>query len=159
VKTQPAGESLEIENQIALEGNALKGGVMKLGPISPNTCPECHGVLVRIQQGAIIRYRCHTGHSFSLKTLLADVDQAIDNTLWNAVRAMEERILLLQEMRDNLVSDDKESDGHALEQAQEDVAEQVQKIREMLITNATFGYIPISESHRSPEQDGQVNRR
>jgi hypothetical protein len=42
--------------------------------------PACgHGVLVKIREGSISRYRCHTGHAFSLKTLLVDVDDAIDD--------------------------------------------------------------------------------
>lgn len=32
----------------------------------------------------------HTGHSFSLQTLLADANDAIDRSLWNAIRAVEE---------------------------------------------------------------------
>lgn len=91
-------ELIEIENRIAREGNALQTGVMRLGPVSPNTCPECHGVLVKIRQGGIVRFRCHTGHSFSLQGLLTDVNDAIDRGLWNAVRAIEERILLLRVM-------------------------------------------------------------
>lgn len=62
-------EALRIETRIALEGNALREGIMELEAISPNTCPECHGVLVKIKEGPIVRYRCHTGHAFSLQTL------------------------------------------------------------------------------------------
>lgn len=68
---------MEIETRIALEGNPLQLGVTKLGPVSSNTCPECHGVLVRVQDGTIVRYRCHTGHSFAQETLLADVKAEI----------------------------------------------------------------------------------
>jgi two-component system, chemotaxis family, protein-glutamate methylesterase/glutaminase len=62
--------NMELETKIAIEGNALKRGVMAMGQISSNTCPECHGVLVRIREGSITRFRCHTGHAFSLQTLL-----------------------------------------------------------------------------------------
>src|SRR5207247_9079505 len=121
----------------------LKGGVMKLGPISPNTCPECHGVLVKIQQGSILRFRCHTGHSFSIESLLADVNQEIDTTLWSAVRAIEERILLLEEMRRNLKKGDKEISARAVQQAK-DAEQYVQKLRDILLKGGTLGHTPSS---------------
>jgi hypothetical protein len=58
------------------------------------------GRLVEIEEGSILRFRCHTGHAFSLKTLLADVNAAIDTGLWDTLRAVEERILLLNRMEE-----------------------------------------------------------
>jgi two-component system, chemotaxis family, protein-glutamate methylesterase/glutaminase len=99
---QPVGSAapkiMQIETEIAIEGDALRRGVLNMGEMSANTCPECHGVLVRIREGRVLRFRCHTGHAFSLQTLLADVDSAIDHSLWNAIRAIEERALVLREM-------------------------------------------------------------
>ena len=67
-----------VENRIAMEGNGLQLGVMKLGQVSGYICPDCHNVLVQIEEGPIVRFRCHTGHSFSLKALLAEVNGSID---------------------------------------------------------------------------------
>jgi two-component system chemotaxis response regulator CheB len=72
---------------------------LPFGQLSPNTCPECHGSLVEIHEGTITRYRCHTGHGFTLRALLADTELAIEKSLWNAVRAIEERSFLLRTMR------------------------------------------------------------
>ncbi|GAB4234967.1 MAG: chemotaxis protein CheB [Elainellaceae cyanobacterium] len=80
-----SSKAIELETQIALESNALRGGAMQLGPVSANTCPECHGVLVRIREGKIIRYRCHTGHAYSLQTLLAEVNKEIDATVMGGI--------------------------------------------------------------------------
>jgi len=138
----PHAESAEkrgIEIRIALKGNGLQEGIMQLGPISANTCPECHGVLVRMQEGSIVRYRCHTGHAYSLQTLLADVNEKIDTTLWNALRVIEERILLLREMeqtalamQDNVTAQQCAEQAHATEQ-------QVQRVRELVLNDALFG--------------------
>jgi two-component system chemotaxis response regulator CheB len=89
-----ASKELELEVKIAAEGRALQLGVMDLGPISPYTCPECHGVLVQLKGGGIPRFRCHTGHAYSISTLLADVTAYIESSLWNALRAIEEASLL-----------------------------------------------------------------
>ncbi len=88
---------LEVEVKIAMQANALDEGVMTLGPPTPYTCPECHGVLARIEQGGIPRFRCHTGHAFSLDSLLASVTEKAEETLWSALRAVEETIILLNE--------------------------------------------------------------
>lgn len=132
-------EAMGLEVTIGLEGNALQGGVMQLGPVSPNTCPECHGVLVRIQEGPIARYRCHTGHAFSLQPLLAEVNEEIDATLWNAVRAIEERILLLREL-EQLAQERQDRATARQYAAQAQTAEQhVQQIRALVLSHSLFG--------------------
>jgi len=81
-----------------MEGNGLKAGVMDLGKVSKYTCPDCHGVLVEIEEGPIVRFRCHTGHAFSLMSLMAEVNESIDAGLWSTLRAVEERVMLLRRM-------------------------------------------------------------
>ena len=68
-------EKTKTEIEIAAEENALKKGVLQLGELSPFACPECHGVLNRIQEGTLERYRCHTGHAYSVDTLLAAINR------------------------------------------------------------------------------------
>jgi two-component system chemotaxis response regulator CheB len=100
----PANEPAEVPAAMAAEArmqmgdNALENGVLRLGTPSPNACPECHGSLVEIREGPIVRYRCHTGHAYSLRTLLADTEADLEKALWNAVRAYEERSFLLRRL-------------------------------------------------------------
>jgi two-component system chemotaxis response regulator CheB len=91
----PDGRELELETRIAMEGRALQAGVMNLGPLTPYTCPECHGVLVQLKGGGVPRFRCHTGHAYSINNLLAEVTEYVENALWNAIRAIEESAMLL----------------------------------------------------------------
>ena len=93
-----ANERHLIESGISINGNGLGTGVMGLGKISNYTCPDCHGVLVQIKEGSIVRFRCHTGHAFSVKSLVAAVNEAIDKGLWDTLRAVEERIMLMRQM-------------------------------------------------------------
>jgi two-component system chemotaxis response regulator CheB len=55
---------------------------------------------VQISEGSIIRFRCHTGHAFSLQTLLEGVNDSIEAGLWATVRALEERLMLLRQICD-----------------------------------------------------------
>jgi hypothetical protein len=45
---------------------------------------------LRLQEGKRWRFRCHTGHAYSLVSLLAAVDEGIDGALWIAIRALDE---------------------------------------------------------------------
>jgi len=94
----PAPRELDLEVKIAMHANALEAGVMTLGPPTPYTCPECHGVLARIEQEGVPRFRCHTGHAFSLDSLLASITEKAEEALWSALRAVEETTLLLDEV-------------------------------------------------------------
>jgi two-component system chemotaxis response regulator CheB len=95
----PATESLlEKEVRIAEEANALEEGFMKHGSLSPFTCPECHGVLTKLQDGKIERYRCHTGHAYSGATLLSEANEQVEARLWDAARALDESVMLLNRL-------------------------------------------------------------
>jgi len=98
-KTEDEKTSLEI--RIAAEDSAFESGVMNLGNLTPFTCPECHGVLSKIMDGNRARYRCHTGHAFSSDALLASVTENIEESLWNAIRGVEESIMLLNHIGDH----------------------------------------------------------
>jgi len=52
------------------------------------------------------RFRCHTGHAFTVRTLQDTLAEAADESLWNARRALQERLLLLREMEAAPAADD-----------------------------------------------------
>ncbi len=94
-------EKTKIEVDIAAEKNAFKKGSLQIGDLTPFTCPECHGVLSRIMDGDLARYRCHTGHAFSADSLLSAVTENIEEGLYSALRGMEESIMLLNHIGDH----------------------------------------------------------
>jgi two-component system chemotaxis response regulator CheB len=69
-----------------------------LGELSPFTCPSCRGSLWELRDGNVVRYRCHTGHAFSRETLLADQTVAIEEALYTALRAVEEKATALRRL-------------------------------------------------------------
>lgn len=93
---------LALEVQIATSNNAFEKGVMELGEMAPFTCPSCHGALVRLKEDKRVRYRCHTGHSFSASALMAAITEAVEETLWQAMRGLEETVMLLQHMGEHI---------------------------------------------------------
>ena len=90
------------EVEIAAEDSAFQKGVMELGKLTPFTCPECHGVLVRIAEGKMSRFRCHTGHAYTDSALLEAVMEFTGEMLWQVIRSYEESLMLLDHMGDHL---------------------------------------------------------
>ena len=94
----PVSEELELEVKIAKEAKALESGILKWGKPSIYTCPECHGVLLQRSEGNTIRFRCHTGHAYSADSLLAEFGVKTEETLWSAIRALEENHLFMRSL-------------------------------------------------------------
>ena len=108
----PMSEEMGIEVKIAREDQALEAGVQKLGEPSSYACPECHGVLLQLKEGGHIRFRCHTGHAYSVNSLLSETTEAVEDSLWAAIRSIEESVLLMRHIAQHM-SDN--NHGHAAE--------------------------------------------
>ena len=113
-------EEMNIEIEIAKEQNPIEAGVEKLGEPSPYACPECHGVLLQMKETGQFRFRCHTGHAYSAKSLLAEISEGVEDSLWNTIRSLEESVRLMRHMAEHLPdSDDKSLAEMFLKKAQE----------------------------------------
>ena len=69
-----------------------------IGRPSAFSCPECNGVLWELENSKPVRYRCHTGHAFSITTLEATQLKATEEALWCAIRALQQREALLRRL-------------------------------------------------------------
>ncbi|CAG5070682.1 Protein-glutamate methylesterase/protein-glutamine glutaminase [Dyadobacter sp. CECT 9623] len=90
-------ERIKAEIEVAAQKNALLKGINKMGEKTDLTCPDCGGVLTGFEEGSKIRYRCHTGHAFSQGALWSGITDLVETKLWQAMRAMEEGILFLEQ--------------------------------------------------------------
>jgi two-component system chemotaxis response regulator CheB len=84
-----------------MEPQKSEGEIIDFGQPTTFTCPECHGVLMSLREGGRMRFRCHTGHAFSADTLLASISISIEDSLWNAVRSVQESVMFLNHMGDH----------------------------------------------------------
>jgi two-component system chemotaxis response regulator CheB len=87
---------------IAAKDDAFNQGVLELGELTPFTCPECHGVLVRVAEGKMSRFRCHTGHAYTDNALIEAVMEYTGELLWQVIRSLEEGVMLLEHMARHL---------------------------------------------------------
>ncbi|MBA9077190.1 chemotaxis protein CheB [Rufibacter quisquiliarum] len=89
---------LEIEIAIARHDNAFEMGIIDKGELTAFTCPDCHGALTKLIEGNLIRFRCHTGHAYTISSLLAEVTESVESLLYQAMRGLEETKMLLENM-------------------------------------------------------------
>jgi two-component system chemotaxis response regulator CheB len=107
--------------------------VSGLGKQVPYNCPNCGGVLWEMTAAGLVRYRCHTGHSFTAKALLTSQTEKIEETLWVSLRMFEERKNLLN----NLVGDKKYSAMRKSYSEQANATQiHIERIRAMLLAEA-----------------------
>lgn len=96
-------EWVRIENQFALEGVEMDK-LAQLAKPSTFTCPECHGTLWEVQDLRPHRFRCHTGHAYTASSLVALQDEKVEDALWSAMRALQEREMLLRKMAEEALA-------------------------------------------------------
>ena len=103
----------EIQDEVVEIDPIKTGHGPQPGTPSGFTCPECHGPLWEIEEGDLLRYRCHIGHAYSVKSLAAANSEALDAAIWTAVRSLEEKVAIGH----SLASRARER-GHVVAQAQ-----------------------------------------
>ncbi len=134
---------LKMEVIIATRDNAFEMGILEMGELTTFTCPECHGALVRLLEGKIIRYRCHTGHAFTASALLAGITTVIEENLWQAMRGMEEATMILEQIGEHFENNDNPSAGKLFLKKSKETAE-----RARVIHDSTFKQESMSEDIR-----------
>ena len=93
---------LEIEAAITARAHAGPNAMDELGTRTAVTCPDCGGTLWEVGQRPAIHFRCHAGHSYGPESVVGAQREKLDETLWMALRMLEERKFLLRSMADSL---------------------------------------------------------
>ncbi|MBD0387171.1 MAG: chemotaxis protein CheB [Nostoc sp. C3-bin3] len=90
---------MEFESKIAqLNLEAVENESDRPGKPSTFGCPDCGGTLWELEEGNLLRFRCRTGHAYSARTLLATQSDKLEDALWIAFRALEEKASLSHRM-------------------------------------------------------------
>ena len=94
------------EHALATDRDNAMTTLDQIGSRTELVCPECGGVLWQINDAMPRRFRCHTGHAYSIAAL--DHCQAghADEAVWAALRAMHERHRMLLMMLEMHAADD-----------------------------------------------------
>ena len=127
-------ELLKMEVVIATRDNAFEMGILNMGTLTLFTCPECHGALVSITEGEMIRFRCHTGHAYTTSTLLASITTAVEEQLWQAMQNMEATVMLLNQIADQYKSLGDKKAAKQFKDKSDEIAKRAQVVHESVFT-------------------------
>ena len=95
-------------------------------------CPECGGVLSERPAGAVTQWECRVGHRYSPDTLADAQAQGVEAALWAAVRALEDRKLLLSRLADQARARDRPRSADAFHRRAEAALRHAQQVRAAL---------------------------
>ena len=104
---QPAGagvpvpETLRFQVDIAKNGHSGMKEMDKIGRRSVLSCPDCGGVMWEIDEGDLVRYRCHVGHAYTAEVMSLALDQSLRHALSSAHRGYQERVALMKRMHES----------------------------------------------------------
>ena len=136
----PAAELdlLKIELTIAKQGGGFELGIIDKGKLTPFTCPECHGALTQLIEGKLIRYRCHTGHAYTISALLSEVTESVESMLYQAMRGLEETKMLLQNLGRHFADDLQEAVAQLFFRKADETGQQARIVHESILKHESL---------------------
>ncbi|HJT56605.1 MAG TPA: chemotaxis protein CheB [Ktedonobacteraceae bacterium] len=142
----PVSQEMRDEVKIAEMDMSEMNSSNHPGVPSAFTCPECGGTLWEIHDGELVRFRCRVGHSFSLESMLAGQNEALEQALWVALETLEETASFTRRM----MQDANSRNQHWLAKRFEERVQKAEKnahiLRDVLLKNA-----PISDEQAIDE--------
>jgi two-component system, chemotaxis family, protein-glutamate methylesterase/glutaminase len=151
-------KKLETEAKIPGMQEQRTSVVDELGERSTLTCPDCGGVLWKMDDERLLRFRCHLGHAMTAQVLAESQRNALDQALWLSLRTLEESGALALQL-----SSRAEREGDAFAQKlfkarAEEAAARAATLRDML-TKADAPDQMLSTASTSPSAVGEEATR
>ncbi len=102
------------------------------GDVSIWVCPECGGSMWELRDGDVIRFQCHVGHAYSPESLLEEQSQALEEALWTAYRALEDRRTMILRLASDLRKRGSDLSAVRFEEEAREVSERAEIVRKAL---------------------------
>jgi two-component system chemotaxis response regulator CheB len=136
--TQLRSETLELEGEL-------------LGAPAPLVCPLCQGVLTESDEQDFALFRCHVGHTFSLRSMVLEQAESLERALWSAVRALEEAAALTRRLAQGSRGDLRTR----FEEKELDQRQQAAVIRDLLLRQGRLSVDDVSRVKATEPQHAQ----
>ena len=129
---------LKVELTIAKHDNAFELGIIDKGILTPFTCPDCHGALTQLIEGKLIRYRCHTGHAYTISALLGEVTASVESLLYQSMRGLEETKMLLHNVGMHFVTQHQTEVAELFFQKAEETGKQARVVHDSILKHESI---------------------
>lgn len=126
---KPLPEGIEYEIEVAKNGYSSMNEMDRIGQRSVLSCPDCGGVMWEMEEGDLLRYRCHIGHAYTGELMTVALDEDLRRALGTALRALEERGALMKRLHQQAISHGHHHSAHDWEQKVREFEQQEQTIR------------------------------
>jgi two-component system chemotaxis response regulator CheB len=95
-------------------------------------CPECGGVLSERHEAGVVQWECRVGHRYSPESLLNAQAGDVEAAMWAAVRALEDRRLMLERMARQFHAQEQSISARSMQRRASEAARQAHAVREAL---------------------------
>jgi two-component system chemotaxis response regulator CheB len=153
---EAAGPTLEVPVDIRLEAaiaaQELAGMKVNdaLGTPSPFICPDCGGALWEIEDGKMLRYRCHIGHAISADAVLASRSAEIDRLLSTLLRSHRERAEVARRLSRKERADGRSKLAAQLERRASEYDDDAELVKGLMRNGGAEGGVVTNDNLRSP---------
>jgi two-component system chemotaxis response regulator CheB len=144
--SQAVPEDIRLEASIAERIIQSSEVVDSLGDRSPFSCPDCGGSLWQLHHGHTLRYRCHSGHAHSGESLLNAKDKELEETLWIAMRVLEERKNMLSTLASQHETGGKSRVASTYQDKIDEAKMHIERIKAILINDVSSS--PVFQQQR-----------
>lgn len=141
-----APDWLRTEHAITI-GKGHMQELTTIGAPSGFTCPDCGGAMFELGQKQPVRFMCHTGHAFSLRSLARAQEKIADHALWSGLRALQEKEGMLRRMAKQ--HGDDAADTPALMAEADELAAFIDRLRSAVVK------VPPSRSKEVPTDEAR----
>lgn len=123
------------------------------GVVHPVTtiCPECGGVLSERHQAGVVQWECRVGHRYSPDSLVNAQAQDVESALWAAVRALEDRRIMLERMAHQFETRQQVISARSVRRRAQEARKQAQAVREALASAALTSLREVAEDGQERE--------
>jgi two-component system, chemotaxis family, protein-glutamate methylesterase/glutaminase len=88
---------LRLEHSISLGRENIQA-LSTIAVPSAFTCPDCSGALFELNDARPVRFLCHTGHAFSLRSLAVSQELVTEDAMWSGLRSLQEKQAILRRL-------------------------------------------------------------
>lgn len=133
----PISKDMEMETKLAAMDTNEGQDREHVGTPSVFSCPECGGVLWEMHDGNLLRFRCRVGHAYSVDSILAGQNEAVEEALWTALKTLEESASFSRRLASDARKGGKEWLAKRFDEKMQEAEQQAAVIRQVLANSST----------------------
>jgi two-component system chemotaxis response regulator CheB len=156
------GDSGEDFPPIIAQGLWEQAANRRGGQTATFSCPECGGVLWQLEQGTVVQFHCHVGHTYSPELLLVEKSEGLETALWAAVRTLVEKATLTRQLAERMREEGDPARAAAVAEQADLDEEHIHLIRNLIlgaIPNPATASYQVSELLESSDAERQEDRQ